>query len=60
VFLLDFAVYGHLTQYGVVLLELNAVGRVLAVLLGDVTAGAGLAGGLVLGAFQDDEVAVTF
>ena len=58
--LLDFAVYGHFTQYGVVLLELNAVGRVLAVLLGDVTAGARLAGGLVLGAFQDDEVAITF
>jgi hypothetical protein len=59
-FLLDFAVYCYLPKNGVVLLELYTVGRVLAVLLSYVTAGTGLTRGLVLGALEDDEVAVTF
>lgn len=58
--LLDLAVNGHLTQNGVVLLEFHAVGGILTVLLGNVTAGTGLSAGLVLGTLEDDEVAVTF
>lgn len=59
-FLLDFAVYRYLPKNGVVLLELYAVGRVLTILLGYVTAGSWLTSSLVLGALKDDKVAVTF
>lgn len=58
--LLDFPVYGYLAEYGIVLLKFQAIRGILTVLLGDVAAGSGLARGLVLGTFQDDEVAVTF
>lgn len=58
--LLDFAVYSYLPEDRIVLLEFNAVRRILTVLLGYVTAGAGLTTGLMLGTLKDDQVAVTF
>lgn len=58
--LLDFTVHGVLPHDGIVFLQFHAVGRVLAVLLGDVARGAGQAAVLVLGALQDDLDAVAF
>ena len=51
---------GHALKDGVVLLKLETLGSVLAVLGGDVTAGAGHTTILVFGAFEDYLNAITF
>jgi len=53
-------VNGHAFQIRIVLLELQTLGGVLAVLGRDVTADAGNAGALLLGALEDDLDAVAF
>ena len=58
--LLDLLVNGHAFQIGVVFLELQTLGGVLAVLGRDVTADAGNASTLLLGALQNDLYAVAF
>ena len=58
--LLDLLVNGHAFQIGVVFLELQTLGGVLAVLGRDVTADAGNASALLLGALQNDLHAVAF
>ena len=51
---------GHLLQNGIVFLQLQTFGGVLAVLGSDVTRGTGHTACLVLGAFQDNLNAITF
>ena len=58
--LLDLAMYGFFPQDRVVLEQLEPVGRILAVLLGDITGSAGHTGVLVLGTLQNDHDAVPF
>lgn len=58
--LLDFAVERFLLQNRIELHQLQAVGRILPVLLGDVAGSARHAGLLVLGTFQNDLDPVAF
>ena len=58
--LLDLFVYGNTFQIGVVFLELQTLGGVLAVLGRDVTAHAGNATALLLGALEDNLDAIAF
>jgi hypothetical protein len=58
--LFDFLVNRHLFEDRIVLLELKTLGSVLFVLGGDVTAGAGLARGLMLGTLHNHLNAVPF
>ena len=58
--LLDLLVNGHAFQIRIVLLELQTLGGVLAVLGRDVTADAGNASTLLLGALEDHLHAVAF
>ena len=44
--------YSHSLEDGIVLLEFEALGRILAVLGGDVARSAGHSAGLVFGAFE--------
>ena len=60
VLLLNLLVNGHAFQIGVVFLELQTLSGVLAVLGRDVTADAGNASALLLGALQNDLHAITF
>ncbi len=58
--LFDFAVHSHFAHHGVVLLQLEAVGRVFAVFLRHVAANSGESACFVLGALEDDLEAVAF
>ena len=58
--LLDLLVNGHAFQIRIVLLELQTLGGVLAVLGRDVTADAGNASTLLLGALENDLHAIAF
>ena len=60
VLLLNLLVNGHAFQIGVVFLELQTLGGILAVLGRDVTADAGNASTLLLGALENDLHAIAF
>lgn len=51
--LFNFLVDGDFLQVGIVLLQFKPFGRILLVLVGDVTGDAGYAAGLLLGALHD-------
>ena len=58
--LFNFLVYGDFLEDGVVFLQLQTLGSVLAVLGGDIALRSGHSAGLVFGAFEDHLYAIAF